>query len=65
MGNNAEIAGQAGAIDVVVEAFRRHINDADICLYGFGALRNLTTYSCKIKYPQTAQGYEQGFYSLC
>ena len=35
-------AGAAGGIEAVVKAINAHINNAGMCEYGCGALRNMT-----------------------
>ena len=35
-------AGAAGGIEDVVKAINKHINNADVCENGCGALRNMT-----------------------
>lgn len=35
-------AGQCGAIDVILNAMKIHINDAGVCEQGCGALGNIT-----------------------
>ena len=40
-------AGAAGGIDVVVKAISTHINDADVCYAGCGALKSITLNNSK------------------
>ena len=40
--DNQVKAGEAGAIDVIVSAMKTHSNNAGVCYYGCGALRNIT-----------------------
>ena len=40
--DNEVRAGEAGAIDVILNAMRTHINNADICKWGCGALMRIT-----------------------
>ena len=35
-------AGAGGGIEVVVKVINAHINNADICEWGCGALKNMT-----------------------
>ena len=35
-------AGAAGGIEAVMKAINTHINNADVCKNGCGALRNMT-----------------------
>ena len=39
---NKEAAGEAGAIEAVVKAINTHIDNADVCENGCGALKNMT-----------------------
>lgn len=36
--HNQIIAGESGAIDLVLEIMKTHINNASVCEYGCGAL---------------------------
>ena len=40
-------AGAAGGIEAVVKAINTHIDNADVCQFGCGALRNMTVYNGK------------------
>ena len=40
--NNKVRAGEAGAIDVILSAMGRHIDNANICMRGCWALMNIT-----------------------
>ena len=39
-------AGTAGGIEAVVKAIDTHIDSADACKYGFGALLEIITNNC-------------------
>lgn len=45
---NREKAGNVGAIDVVVKTINAHIDNADVCEKGCGALNNMVL-NCKKK----------------
>lgn len=40
--NNQVKAGKFGAIEVILDAIKIHINNADVCEEGCGALWNIT-----------------------
>ena len=40
--DNRAIAGQARAIEAIVKAMNTHADNADVCIRGFEALRNIT-----------------------
>ena len=40
--NNEAKAGECGVVETIVSAMKTHMNNADVCEYGCGALWNIT-----------------------
>lgn len=41
--NNQKKAGKSGAIEAILNAMKKHINDEYVCHHGCGALSNITS----------------------
>lgn len=40
--DNKARAGKAGAIDVILEVMKKHMNNWNVCYSGCGAIKNIT-----------------------